>query len=89
MFNVAYDEIVKGSNSVDDAHPLEIKVLETGDHAVEWGVFYYIKEVQDIIPIRQLFTETILNTSVEHRISLSTPKTHVVTNLDEQQPGLA
>jgi len=83
LFNEAFEAIVADSNPVDDAHPLEIRVLETGDHAVEWGVFYYIKEVQDIIPVRQKFTETILNTSVGHGISLSTPKTHVVTNLEE------
>ncbi len=83
MLNAAFDKIANDdSNTIDETHPLEIRVLETGDHAVEWGIFYYIKEVSDIIAIRQRLYEEILETSREHGISLSTPHTHVVTNLN-------
>ncbi len=89
MFSEAFDAIVNdGDNMIDDSHPLEIRVLETGDHAVEWGVFYYIKEVQGIIAVRQKLMEAILDTSVKHGISLSTPNTHVVTNLSETTTAL-
>jgi small-conductance mechanosensitive channel len=82
MLNAAFDKIASDeSNNIDDSHPLEIRVLETGDHAVEWGIFYYIKEVNGIIAVRQRLYEEILETSREYEISLSTPQTHVVTNI--------
>ena len=82
MFNNAFESVASdSSNMIDDSHPLEIRVLETGDHAVEWGIFYYIKEVNGIVATRQLFLEKILEASHEHGISLSTPQTHVVTNV--------
>lgn len=90
MFNEAFEKIsVQSSNHIDDSHPLEIRVLETGDHAVEWGVFYYIKEVSGIIAVRQRLTEEILETSRLHGISLSTPYTHVVTTMGSESPALA
>jgi len=83
MFNEAFDALCNDGNSMIDAsHPLEIRVLETGDHAVEWGIFYYIKEVQGIIAVRQRLLEEILDVSHRHGISLSTPQTHVVTNIE-------
>ena len=85
MFNEAFEALAgDGNNMIDDSHPLEIRVLETGDHAVEWGIFYYIKEVQGIIAVRQRMMELILETSNKYGISLSTPKTHLVTNLATQ-----
>jgi len=84
MLNEAFAKIAKDpENSIDDSHPLEIRVLETGDHAVEWGIFYYIKDVGGLIAVRQRLYEEILEVSREHGISLSTPQTHVVTNRGE------
>lgn len=89
LFNEAFESIAKdSSNNIDDSHPLEIRVLETGDHAVEWGIFYYMKEVSGIIAVRQKLLEAILETSHKHGISLSTPQTHVVTNVASDPPVL-
>ncbi len=80
MLQEAFETVAQADeSSIDNAHPLEIRVLETGDHAVEWGVFYYIKDVSEIVAIRQRLSEEILEASHRHGISLSTPKTHVVT----------
>ncbi len=82
LFNEAYENIIShGNSSIDDSHALEIRVLDTGDHAVEWGIFYYVKEVNGIIAVRQQLLEEVLETSHRHGISLSTPQTHVVTNV--------
>ncbi len=79
MLQEAFDTIAQASeSSIDNSHPLEIRVLDTGDHAVEWGVFYYIKDVGEIIATRQQFSEEVLEASHRHGISLSTPNTHVV-----------
>lgn len=81
MLNEAFGKIASDDkNIIDNSHPLEIRVLETGDHAVEWGIFYYIKEVNSIISVRQQLVEEVLETSHAHGISLSTPQTHVVSN---------
>lgn len=86
LFNEAFEKIANdASNNIDDSHPLEIRVLDTGDHAVEWGIFYYIKDVSGIIAVRQRLLEEILDTSNKHGISLSTPQTHVVTTLNHVQ----
>ena len=81
MFQQAFASACEASNgTIDETHPLEIRVLDAGDHAVAWGVFYYIKEVQQLVKTRQLLTEEILEMSRRHDISLATPHTHVVTN---------
>jgi len=82
MLNSAFNDIFgKEENNIDESHPLEIRVLETGDHAVEWGVFYYIKDVNGIVALRQRILEAVLESSYEHGISLSTPQTHVVNTV--------
>lgn len=80
MFQQAFAAACEASDgTMDENHPLEIRVLDAGDHAVAWGVFYYIKEVQHLVKTRQLLTEEILETSRRYDISLATPQTHVVS----------
>ena len=79
MFQQAFANACKASDgTIDENHPLEIRVLDAGDHAIAWGIFYYLKEVQQLVKIRQLLTEEILETSRLHNISLATPHTHVI-----------
>ncbi len=83
MLNEAFDNACNTNDGkLDKTHPLEIRMLDAGDHAIEWGVFYYIKEVSSLIATRQQLMEAILDVSVEHNISLATPQTHVVTRAD-------
>jgi small-conductance mechanosensitive channel len=83
LFHTAFDTICQDESiAIDPTHPLEIRVLDTGDHAVEWGVFYYIKEIVQKVKSRQAFMEEILLVSVNHDISLATPQTHVVAKAD-------
>lgn len=91
-FNIGYDVAIKDvkhllstayQRAIDQKIPLEgqhdpdIKLLETGDHAVTWGILFYVKSVDKIVPIRRDFREIILATSIEMDISLATPLTHV------------
>ncbi len=80
MLADAFDQAcTTADGKLDKTHPLEIRMLDAGDHAIEWGVFYYIKDVSGLVATRQLLMETILEASIEHNISLATPNTHVVT----------
>jgi hypothetical protein len=46
---------------------------ETGDHAIEWVLYYYTKEVEKLMSTRQRLLKLMLETSIQKDISLSTP----------------
>lgn len=77
MFEVAFQRALKEEVPLESNTHIEIKVLETGDHAVTWGVLYHIKRVDKILNVRRDFREIILETSHAFDISLATPITHV------------
>lgn len=79
MLNIAWEKAVEQQISgLETQHPVEIVVGETGDHAVEWWVFYHTKDIERLPRIRAELNEIFLDTSIEHNISLSTPLTHLV-----------
>ena len=51
-----------------------------GDHAIEWAVYYYTKDVKSLIKIRQKIRECILKTAAESDVSLATPITYSSVN---------
>ncbi len=51
----------------------EVMVHETGDYAVTWAVFYYIKDVKRLLRIKQTVRSYILDESIRSGISLATP----------------
>ena len=76
MFKNAFDSaVLDGDIPIEDQHSLEIRLKDTGDHAIEWSVHYYTKDENALIKTRQLFREKILEASLESGISLSTPFT--------------
>ena len=64
--------------ALESKYPPAIKLLDTGDHALCWGILYYVKNVDQLINIRRDFREIILATAIAQNISLATPTTHVV-----------
>lgn len=75
MFEEAFKKALEAEVPLESNTPIEVKCLETGDHAICWGVLYHIKKVDRILAIRRDFREAILNTSIAHNISLATPFT--------------
>ena len=76
MFEAAFNTACKNEMiAIEQQHPLEIRIQDTGDHAVEWSIHYYTKEEEALIKTRQFFREEILNAAYEHAIDLSTPVT--------------
>ena len=74
MLETAFERMLKVSeNSIDSNHPMEVQVLDTGDYAIKWGVYYYTKDLKKLLKTRQQFTEIILDESIQRNISLSTP----------------
>jgi len=73
MFNRALSQFDHLHDMREEQFEAEIRVLETGDYAVQWGVFYYIKDVKNILGIRQQLLSIILAESINSEISLATP----------------
>jgi len=81
MFETAFESAVADPDiPLEDQHPLEIRLRDAGDHAIEWSVHYYTKDEFSLIKTRQKFREAILVASIEAGISLSTPITHQGTS---------
>lgn len=77
MFEAAYaDAVADDELLLEGQYPLEIRVADTGDHAIEWSVHYYTKDAAYLVKTAQLFRQKILEASIEAGISLSTPITH-------------
>ena len=75
MFAAA--EKLLGEDKLGESYAFEVAIFDTGDHAIEWSVYYYTKDVKSLIKNRQIIRECILKTANEFGISLATPITHV------------
>ncbi|MEJ2621638.1 MAG: mechanosensitive ion channel family protein [Candidatus Thiodiazotropha sp.] len=81
MFSEAYDRIKQSTDiDIEKQYELEVRVNDTADHAIEWVIYYYTKDVRNLIRARQYFREVIWLTAEKHGISLATPLTHSVVN---------
>lgn len=105
MFNIGYDvspKVVRSlfakvevllqeeySEHYEAQHPIQVMVDDTGDHAVTWLMFFYIKDIKQLLKTRQLFREVILNLSIAEGISLATPLTHVVNTEMKGKAGMS
>ena len=65
---------------VNRLNPFEIAVNDTGDHAIEWIVFYYTKSIEHLPQLRRKLLAVFLDASIDAGISLATPLTHEVIN---------
>lgn len=64
-------------------HEIEIGILNTGDHAVEWAVYYHTKSIEQLPRTRMDLNRIFLKTANAHGISLATPLTHVLNRQSE------
>ncbi len=79
MLEAAWKRVTEARpEGVEVQYPVEIGLLATGDHALEWGVFYYTKTPERLPAIRQQLNQIFLETAEDHGISLATPLTHQV-----------
>ena len=76
MFDAAIAQATLSSVPLCAEPPAEVKVLDTGDHAIHWGLLYYIQEADRLLEIRRNLREIVLNSANERSISLATPLTY-------------
>lgn len=62
------------SINVERQHAPDVRVTETGNDAVRWTLFYYTKDVRQLISTRHRLLRIALEESVAHDISLATPR---------------
>jgi hypothetical protein len=73
MIERAFELSDKNESIREEQYAPEVMVYSTGDYAVTWAVYYYIKDVKSLLRIKQTFRAYILAESVRSDISLSTP----------------
>lgn len=80
----AYDAACKDSEcDIEDQHGADIRLLDTGDYALQWGLFYYTKDVKNLLRIRQCLRMYVHKTTQEQGVSLATPILANVSNVHE------
>lgn len=87
MMNRAFAEIDKSEGLREHQFEPEVMVLDTGDYAVKWAVYYYIKDVKKLLRIKQIFRSYILAESVRSNISLATPNLQI-NEVSIKEPAL-
>ena len=73
MIKRAFEKVDTEEGIREEQYDPEIFVYDTGDYAVTWAVFYYIKDVKRLLPIKHTIRSYILKESILSDISLSTP----------------
>ena len=86
MFAEAYERAKKDADiPLEDQYDMELMLDNTGDHALQWSFYYYLKNVDVIMSTRQKMMHVIYNASIEHNISLATPITYLQMSTSENE----
>ena len=72
------------SVAIDGKYPMEIRATKAGDFAITWSLFYYTKDVQKILSIRQSVRSAVIEAARLADISLATPILYKSSTLDEE-----
>jgi len=74
MFAEAFETLKsKCDLPFEKQHGHEVATVDAGDFAVEYAVYYYIKETRKLLYVRFQVIEQIIKTAAEKHIQLSTP----------------
>ena len=77
MIKRAFAEIDSNEDMREEQFEPEVFVYETGDYAVTWAIYYYIKDVKSLLKIKQVFRSYVLAESIRSNISLATPSLQI------------
>ncbi|MCK5725770.1 MAG: mechanosensitive ion channel [Thiotrichaceae bacterium] len=79
LFLEVFDKIkIDKEIAIEQNQQIDIVIHDVGDHAVEWRMFYYTKQVAELPMIRHQILALVNELALEHHIDLSTPLTHQV-----------
>lgn len=77
MIKRAFAEIDRNEGMREEQFEPEVFVYDTGDYAVTWAVYYYIKDIKSLLKIKQIFRSYVLAESIRSNISLATPSLQI------------
>ncbi len=75
LFEEAFQKAEADELPIEFQHPLEVRLQDAGDHAIEWSIHYYTKDEFSLMSTRQAFRERVLKTARTQGVDLSTPIT--------------
>ena len=79
MFQNAFENIKADPESfVEHQHAIEIRTIEAGDFAIEYALFFYTKDVRNLLSTRYRVIENIIIQAQQDGIALWTPILHDV-----------
>ena len=74
MFEEAAGEMYRNPDiDIAGKYPIEVRATNAGDYAITWSLFYYTKNVQQLLKTRQLFRSAVIKRARESNIELATP----------------
>jgi len=68
--------------NIETQHGYELVALDSGDFAVEWVLFYYVKDVKNILTIRAQLMERVLKEAKKQELDFSTPVLNHLSGLE-------
>lgn len=66
----------RGEIKLEQQHEPQLRALEAGDNAVLWSVYYYTKDIRNLLAIRQALLQMLLQAARAADIQLATPVLH-------------
>lgn len=74
MLDTVFTQVEENkSPNVECQHGYELMAVNSGDYAVEWVLFYYIKDVRNILKIRADILERVVQEAKKQNLDLATP----------------
>lgn len=62
-----------GNQEIEFQHEKQVRVTAAGDYAIEWTLYYYTKQLRQLLQTRQTVLLAVTNASRKAGISLATP----------------
>ena len=76
LFKASFTAIEDAQIEVATQYHFELRLLDAGDYAREWGFFCYLKEVKNVLSITDQVRLLIAEQADLQGVSLATPLVH-------------
>jgi len=74
MVKTAFDRLLESGEGKIEVHtPVEVRPTDAGDFAVSWSIFYYTKDVKNLLQNQQIILAEVLAQAANDKLSLATP----------------
>ncbi|MFT4581930.1 MAG: hypothetical protein ACI915_000508 [Gammaproteobacteria bacterium] len=78
LFLSIWELACERDSNINHERPPITKLKNPGDHAVEWRLCYWIKNIYGMIDAAHAINRAAYEVAQQHRVGLNTPLTHQV-----------